>query len=95
MNLKCGILFEHDEQLIAIPVQNFSKENVINAIAEHVNVEAKHIDQLSASMNRGLYCIKNTVDMRALLKCKVKPIEEFGCEVTPLVFEVQYIRIKQ
>jgi hypothetical protein len=55
---KCAIIIETAEGKLIVPVENFSKENVINALAKTISVDADKIEQASASPSHGIYGLK-------------------------------------
>jgi hypothetical protein len=56
---KVAVLIDtNDSGKVAIVVPNFSKDEVIKAIAANCAIEAENITQLSASMSYGLYAFK-------------------------------------
>jgi len=85
---KCGILIEIDDFLVSTEVENFSKENVIGGISKLTKFKKENIEQLSASMNGGIYALKKHVANN-----RVKEIKEFSCDEFPFVFDVKYIDI--
>jgi len=54
---KNAITIKYENKLFIIEVNNFSKENVINAIKKVINT--KKVEQLSASVTYGIYEIDN------------------------------------
>ena len=55
---KCAIIIETSEGKLIVPVENFSKENCVNALAKVIKVDADKIEQISASVNYGIYGLK-------------------------------------
>jgi hypothetical protein len=82
-----AILFEtkHKDK-IAVVVENYSKENVLNALSKNLGVDINNIEQLSASMSYGIYAIKmgmftgESVQSRTYMDTKYQ-----------LTFNVEYI----
>ena len=90
MKLNAILIQTNDEGKIAIVLKDYSKENVINAISANLAIRADNIVQLSASMSRGLYAIKNecfTSDLKAL------DYDGKLCADYDFVFEVDYIKV--
>jgi hypothetical protein len=88
MKNKCAILIETVNSSIAVQVENYSKENVINGICKYTGFKAENIKQLTASMSAGIYCLKTLVHDNELVE-----IKEFRSAETPFCFEVKYIYI--
>ena len=93
MTINNAILFEYKEQEFAISVDNYSKENVNKALSALLLIDEEHIQQLSASMNYGLYGIKSTATSKELLNSGVTHIDGLSTKETPIVFKVKYIKI--
>lgn len=59
---KCAIIIETSKGNIIVPVDNFSKENVTNALGKVIGVDASEIGQSSANTTDGIYTIKKRFD---------------------------------
>ena len=55
---KCAIIIETSQGKLIAPVVNFTKENCVNALAKVIKVDADKIEQVSASVNHGIYALK-------------------------------------
>lgn len=86
--MKNGILIKTDSGAIATEVKNFSKENVINAICKITGTKPENVEQLSASMNSGIYGFKTFVR-----DTNIEEIKEFRSKEYPFNFDVDYINI--
>jgi hypothetical protein len=87
---KPAILIDTDDSgKIAIVVPNFSKDEVIKALAANCAIKADDIEQLSASMSYGLYAFKkeHTPDQWTSNLVREKDYED----TKHFIFRVDYI----
>ena len=70
------IIIQTENNPIVTQVENFSKENCINAIARALKIDAGIIQQLSASMGYGIYGVNELCP--SLESIATNPISDNG-----------------
>jgi len=71
-----------------IVVDNFSKENVLNALNRILKIDIDNIIQLSASMSYGIYGIKNNSFTGDLAQCTSYVDTDYQ-----LTFIIEYVTV--
>lgn len=70
---KCAVIIKTAEGNLIVAVENFSKENVINALAKTIGVDADKIEQASACADYGIYGLKENFLSAARFKTSTFP----------------------
>lgn len=77
---KCAIIIETAEGKLIVPVENFSKDNVVYALAYIIKVDPDKIEQASASTNYGIYGLKE----------HFPSVERFKTSTAPYFYSNEY-----
>jgi len=78
---------ENYPSALIIPVDDYSKDSVINAISKATGIATTNIVQLSASVSYGIYALKSYVSSDLI---EMKDYRSVEC---PFCFEVRYGKI--
>lgn len=77
---KCAVVIETSQGKLIVPVENFSKENVIKSLAKTISVDADKIEQTSVSANYGIYGIKE----------KFPSVQKFKTSTSPFFYSNEH-----